>query len=230
MATQSILKLITRILASPLIIASRVLIWLQMKGLYNDLQCCLDAVDAAPLLPDHFVSTLIAAEDHRSSMHPGIDPIALLRVIWVWVRTRRLQGGSTIEQQLVRVVLNRYERTVQRKIHEQLIAIALSEKRSKSRIAMTYLSIAFYGSGRYGLKALNETCGNELKTASQDSISLLVARLKYPEPMSPSIEWHRKIKKRAEYISSRLSKSAENSIEKKTAKSHHALPSSSVKY
>jgi penicillin-binding protein 1A len=186
---------------------------LNLCGLNNDLKLCLEVVDKSPLLPHRFVTTLVAAEDHRSLMHPGVDPIAMLRVLLVLVKTRRFQGASTIEQQLVRVVLGRYERTLRRKFREQLIAIALCCKRPKARIAMAYLSHAFYGSRRYGLSELTRACGPDLEAAGQDSVSHLVARLKYPEPLHPSAEWRRKILNRVQYIGNRLPESANSGLQ-----------------
>lgn len=205
---QAILKVVLHILASPLILISRVMIRLNLSGLNDDLQRCLAAVDTAPSIPIRFVVTLVAAEDHRSLIHPGVDPIAVLRVLLLWVRTGQVQGASTIEQQLVRVVLECYEKTFRRKLREQLVAVALSSKRSKTQIAETYLSKAFYGSGQYGLFALTCACQPNLETTSQDSISYMMARLKYPEPFSQTIEWRQRVYSRVQYIAVRLKRLA----------------------
>ncbi|MFZ3288217.1 MAG: biosynthetic peptidoglycan transglycosylase [Telluria sp.] len=172
----------------------------------------MTVVDSAPSIPSRFVVTLVAAEDHRNSIHPGVDPIAMLRALLIWLRAGRVQGASTIEQQLVRVVLGCYERTLRRKLREQLVAVALSYKRSKTQIATAYLSNAFYGSGLYGLAALTYVCKPNLETASQDNISHMVARLKYPKPLSPTTEWHQRINTRAQYITIRLHRSANRSF------------------
>lgn len=207
MAMQAVLRAGMHILASPLIVISRVMIWLRLCGLHEDLKRCLAVVDAMPSIPSRFVDTLVAAEDHRSSIHPGVDPIAIVRALLVWVRTGRVQGASTIEQQLVRVVLECYEKTLRRKLREQIVAVALSCKRSKAQIANAYLGNAFYGSGLYGLAALTHVCKPSLDATSQDNISHMVARLKYPEPLSPMTEWHQRIKARMQYIAIRLKRS-----------------------
>jgi penicillin-binding protein 1A len=218
MAKKSILKLGLYVLVSPLILASRVMIKFRMCGLNDDLQRCLEAVDTAPSIPNRFVVTLVTAEDHRSLIHPGVDPISILRVLLLWVRTGRAQGASTIEQQLVRVVLECYEKTLRRKLREQLVAVGLSRKRSKAQIAKAYLGKAFYGSGRYGLSALNFTCKPNLETASQECISYMVARLKYPEPLYPTAEWHQRVNSRVHYITGRLKRSANPAFERDAAK------------
>lgn len=207
------MKQTMRILAMPLIALFHAMTFLKVRGLSKDLQRCMAVVDAAPFLPDRFVTTLVAAEDHRSAIHPGIDPIAIFRVLVVWARTGAVQGASTIEQQLVRVVLGRYERTLRRKFWEQILAIALSSHRPKQRIAMAYLSIAFYGSGQYGVSALKRYCGSELQAATQDSVLQMVAQLKYPEPLSPSAKWRQTTLRRVRYIARRLQGSANNRLQ-----------------
>ena len=205
---QPILKAVIHVLASPLLVVSHITVRLRIFGLDDDLKRCLAVVDASPSIPTRFVVTLVAAEDHRSSIHPGVDPIAMLRALLVLVRAGKIQGASTIEQQLVRVVLARYEKTIRRKLREQLVAVALSRKRSKVQIAKAYLGNAFYGSGLYGLSALTYACNPTLETTSQDSISHVIARLKYPEPLSPTIEWRQRVKNRVQYIAIRLKGSA----------------------
>src|SRR5208337_2064528 len=66
------------------------------------------------ILPTNLRQALIAAEDHRFFNHGGVDPIALVRAIVRFHLRGRLQGASTIEQQLVRTVTMRYDRTVLR--------------------------------------------------------------------------------------------------------------------
>lgn len=188
---------------------------LKLYGLHEDLDRCLAVVDSRPTIPNRFVVSLVEAEDHRNAIHPGVDPIAMLRALLVWVKTGRVQGTSTIEQQLVRVVLQCYEITLRRKLREQLVAVALTFKRPKTQIAKAYLGHAFYGSGLYGLDALAEVCKPNLETASQDSISQMIARLKYPEPLSSTSEWHQKIRIRGQYITTRLQKSANLSLHRK---------------
>lgn len=190
----------------PLSLLSAVLVFLRRGKFYRDFCCCLRAVDTAPFIPHRFVATLIVAEDHRNSLHPGVDPIAILRAIVVFVRTGRLQGASTIEQQFVRVVLHCYERTFKRKFREQLLAIALAKYRPKEHIAMSYLAMAYYGTGKRGISALRSEIKKELSFAEQKQINYMVAKLKYPEPSIKTEVWEEKVGKRASYISRCLSK------------------------
>lgn len=203
MATRALLAVVLHILALPLVGFSCIMILLNFNGLALDFRRCLEAVDATPTLPPKYVTTLVAAEDHRSAFHPGVDVIGILRAIFVRARLGKIQGASTIEQQFVRVVLGRYEKTLYRKFREQMIAIGLAFQRPKAKIAMAYLCVAFYGSGQNGFLALKRICGSQLEAASQGDISKVIARLKYPEPLSASHEWCQKIDRRVEYIARR---------------------------
>lgn len=208
MATHSVLKLTLKVFSAPFVLTSYVIEHLDLWGLKSDLVQCLHVVDAAEMIPEPFILTLIAAEDHRSALHPGVDLIAIVRALVVQRTKGHLQGASTIEQQVVRVTTGYYEKTMRRKLREQMLAVALSRRRSKSRIAAAYLSVAFYGSHKYGTAALRDACDGDLENASQETISSMIARLKYPEPLCPSSNWHYKIACRVDYISKRLGQSA----------------------
>lgn len=109
----------------------------------------------------------------------------------------------TIEQQFVRVALGRYERTLRRKIREQLVAIAVSRWRPKAHIGCAYLALAFYGSGCVGRDGLKKLCGPDLYSATPGMIREAVARLKYPEPVHATSLWRLKHQRRLDYIAKR---------------------------
>ena len=90
----------------------------------------------------------------------------MIRALSVRIRHGTIQGASTIEQQFVRVMSGRYERSVARKLREQALAIAISRRREKKQVAAAYLSVAFYGSARRGVSGLMTQCGPELEAAS----------------------------------------------------------------
>jgi penicillin-binding protein 1A len=184
----------------------------------RDIARCLNAIDTTALrVPDLFVSALVMAEDHRSELHCGVDPIAMIRALWVRVRSGRIQGASTIEQQFVRVISRRYERSFTRKVREQALAIAVSRRRAKVQIATAYLSIAYYGSQLRGAAGLLALCGRELDVASPRLVLGAIARLKYPEPSRPSASWEAKSKRRIQYIQSRLQEAANQALHQTAA-------------
>jgi len=215
MATRHVLRLLILILSAPFIALSRISELWNICGIRAEISRCLDVVDSSKgKVPFPFLASLIAAEDHRSALHKGVDPVAMVRAAYVRIRYGQVQGASTVEQQFVRVVTDRYDRTLSRKAREQILAIAVSRHRSKLQIASAYLSIAFYGSGCIGIKGLCSRCGNDLSCADQNDIWEMISRLKYPEPLQPSTNWRMKLHRRIEYISCREAKSANKSIER----------------
>lgn len=205
MAKNIILSSIIGFLSFPFITLSRIAEMLNAWDLRIDVEKCLKIIDDSTyLLPPKFVSALIAAEDHRSALHSGVDPISILRALLVNVTRNQVQGASTIEQQFVRTASGIYERSVRRKIREQALAIAVLRRRSKYKIASAYLSIAFYGTGCTGVNGLRKCCGNGLDVAESSIALAMIARLKYPGPLNPSHVWRRKIQRRVSYIEQRM--------------------------
>ena len=200
-----------RSLAAFLTILSLPVTWLARSaeawnacGICADIEKCIDEVDShRDLLPRPFIVSLIAAEDHRNALHPGVDPISMLRAVYVRWRCGEVQGASTVEQQFVRVVSGRYERTLTRKLYEQVLAICVSRRRTKVQIANAYLMVAYYGSGLVGIGGLRARLGADLCSADAGPIRAMIARLKYPEPSRPTKTWRSKVRARVAYIERR---------------------------
>src|SRR5687767_4778485 len=102
MAKRSVLKLALFVLSGPLIVISLIAELFNLWNLRDDVQYCLRVIDSkSETIPENFVRALVAAEDRRSELHPGVDPIAIIRAVYVRSTYKRVQGASTIEQQLV---------------------------------------------------------------------------------------------------------------------------------
>lgn len=201
MAEASILGLLFRLSVFPILVLSRFAYLVNWYGFRRDVDAVVSVVDkAGARVPEEFASVLFAAEDHRSTLHAGVDPVALLRAAWVWLRWRRWEGGSTVEQQLARTVLCMYERSLSRKLREQLVAVAVSRIREKRKIATAYLAVAYYGTRCTGVTGLKKLCGSNLRNASGSAMYGAIARLKYPEPVQPSASWLAKHHRRVDYI------------------------------
>jgi len=95
----------------------------------------------------HFVGdAFIAAEDVRFRNHDGIDPVGMLRAAAVDLRTRGIaQGGSTIDQQIIKSRFLSQERTWRRKIVEMLLAVAFDARMTKDEILEIYLNEVYLG-------------------------------------------------------------------------------------
>lgn len=113
---------------------------------------------------------IIANEDIRFYSHYGIDPIGILRAIWVDLRTGSLaEGGSTITQQLAKNMFLSQERTIIRKLKEALLALVIESRFSKQEILQAYLNQVYFGEGAYGVEAASQVYFG--KHASQLSLA-----------------------------------------------------------
>ncbi len=134
------------------------------------------------------ITFLVLGEDHRFYNHIGFDFIAINRAIRNRIFYSKIEGASTIEQQLVRVLTNQYERTFKRKFKEIILATKLKKLLTKNQIALLYLSLAYFGTGKHGflgtLASFNYSLNDEL---TDDFCAGIIARLKYPEPKSSNL-------------------------------------------
>jgi len=146
------------------------------------------------------IRTLVIAEDHRNAVHYGVDPLAILRTIKVRIFQGKRQGASTIEQQLVRTITGRYEKTPRRKIREQMLAVMLNAKFGKEELASCYLKIAYYGVSLTGHKGIERIKSR----TSGDSDAVIVAHLKYPKTRSADDLMAKKHMVRVEHINKLL--------------------------
>jgi len=109
-------------------------------------------------VPTACVNATIAVEDANFYQHPGVDAAALVRAIWINIRSGEiLSGGSTITQQLARNLLlspeERTQVTLRRKIREMVLAWRLTQTYSKDEILTLYLNESNYGNLAYGIQA-----------------------------------------------------------------------------
>jgi penicillin-binding protein 1B len=99
-------------------------------------------------VPPHLVQALLAVEDRRFFSHFGFDPRAMARAAWSLASGARVQGGSTLTQQLVKNFFLTPERTVRRKLTELVMAVLLELRYDKDEILETYLNEIYLGQDR----------------------------------------------------------------------------------
>jgi penicillin-binding protein 1C len=109
----------------------------------------------AETLPPALVAATLAAEDRRFWWHPGVDPIAVVRALKTNLAEGRIvEGGSTISQQVAKLLLNRRSpartRGLAAKVHEAIIAIRLEHRFTKTELLALYLNLAAYGNQYVG--------------------------------------------------------------------------------
>jgi|GEM_PF-640111 len=193
MAKNTILRTIIALLSAPHIAASRLLCKFGPEAFKADIEKCSGEVAHFSVRAQHLRCALVIAEDHRNELHFGIDPVAIISALLGRFLKGKSRGASTIEQQFVRVVTNRYERSARRKIREQLIAIEICKRHDKSQIADAYLSRAFFGSGQEGVEQLEKSCAINLEKLDLVQSIALTAQLKYPKPLVLNKDWHERI-------------------------------------
>lgn len=103
-------------------------------------------------IPDRVANAFIAAEDRRFYQHHGIDFVSIVRAVSTNLMAGDVvEGGSTITQQLARVVYLNQDRTMWRKVQEALMAQKIERELSKDKILEKYLNYVYLGSSAYGV-------------------------------------------------------------------------------
>src|SRR3989475_2928680 len=101
-------------------------------------------------IPQSLRDAILATEDRRFYSHWGIDPIGVARaVIQNYRRGRIVEGGSTITQQLTKVLFLTPDKSLERKLKEAVLALELERRYSKDRILEMYLNQVYFGHGSY---------------------------------------------------------------------------------
>lgn len=138
-------------------------------------------------VPSHVQHAFIAIEDARFLQHRGVDYRAIGRALYRDIIARsKVEGGSTITQQLVKNTFLSNEKTLLRKTKEVLIAINIERKYSKEEILEMYLNRIYFGHGVYGIQAAaNLYFNKDVSELTVDEGALLAALPKAPNTYSP---------------------------------------------
>ena len=137
-------------------------------------------------VPDHLKNATIAIEDKNFYSHQGFSARGMLRATLNIIVYRRLQGGSTLTQQLVKNVLLTSERTIPRKIKEFILAVQIERKYSKDEIFQMYLNEAPYGGTAWGVEAAAQTYfGKQAKELNLLESAILAGFPQRPTSYSP---------------------------------------------
>ena len=137
--------------------------------------------------PQFLVDAVIATEDRRFYDHSGIDPRGIARALIRNLHAGGVkEGGSTITQQLVRVMNGEDERTVRRKFREALLALWIERKLSKDEILTRYLNNVYLGSGITGVSAAARAYFDKpVRQLSLQECALLAGIIKAPSVLNP---------------------------------------------
>lgn len=139
------------------------------------------------VMPEYLIQAFVLTEDRNFFHHPGISFRGILRSIFVNLYYgKKVQGASTITQQLVRLLFFNSDKTFQRKIKEQIYSILVERQCSKEQILETYLNNVYFGYGIYGVQAAAQRFwGKNIQDISLDEAALLAAIMKSPQKYCP---------------------------------------------
>ena len=173
----------------------------EYKLLKTRLQEEIGRLDSNRQYYNKLITFLVIAEDRRYYHHPGFDVIGICRAIYRNLFFGRHEGASTIEQQLVRVLIGDYRYSYKRKIKEIYLASKLRKLADKDTLAATYLTVANYGTDYQKLSSILNKFGKNIQhNLDDDTCAEVVARLKYPEPRRYNYKIVRQIEVRKRYI------------------------------
>lgn len=140
-------------------------------------------------IPKNLKNAVIAIEDDHFYEHHGVRVSALLRAVIVDViKGGKVQGGSTITQQLARNAFLSLEKTFSRKINEIIWAIQIERRYTKDEILETYLNEIYLGHGTYGVESAAQLYfGKHVEDLSLPEAALIAGLLRGPEIYSPYV-------------------------------------------
>ena len=152
-------------------------------------------------IPEKLMQAFIAAEDASFYDHQGINYTAILRAFLVNLREgRKVQGGSTITQQVARSLLLTREKTYTRKLKEILLAYRIEANLTKEEILYLYLNQIYLGSGAYGVVVAAEVYfRKDIKDLTLEEVAILAGLPQAPSRYSPIIN-SKAAKNRQRYV------------------------------
>ena len=141
-------------------------------------------------IPDKIINAFLSAEDKNFFSHPGIDAKGILRALIKNIRNitqnKRLEGASTITQQVAKNFLLTNEVSLKRKVKEAILAFRIERAYTKKRILELYLNQIYLGQGTYGIAAASlEYFDKSIKDLDYSEAALLAALPKAPSKYNP---------------------------------------------
>ncbi|MEE8109806.1 MAG: PBP1A family penicillin-binding protein, partial [bacterium] len=152
-------------------------------------------------MPQHLIQAALAIEDNNFYDHIGIDLRGLARALYQNLRAGRVvQGGSTITQQLAKILFLTPERSLSRKAKEAMLALRIERTYSKEEILALYFNQIYLGSGAYGVEAAARTYFDKgVENLTLEEAALLAALPKAPSYLSP-IRYPERARKRRDLV------------------------------
>jgi len=139
--------------------------------------------------PKHLVDAFVAREDWSFFRHAGVSFKGIIRSLLVNLyHGRKMQGASTITQQLVRLLFFEAKKTFVRKIKELVVAILVEQQFTKEQIMQTYLNHVCFGCGIYGVQAATQRFwGKDVQDITIDEAAALAGIVRSPRNYCPIV-------------------------------------------
>lgn len=141
-------------------------------------------------MPQHLLDAVVAIEDRRFWEHDGVDITGILRALSVNAGAGEVrEGGSTITQQLVKLLYTGRERSLGRKVREALLAFELESRVGKRRVLEAYLNTVYFGNGAYGIESASRRYfGKRAAALDLPEAALLAGLIRAPVRYDPLSE------------------------------------------
>src|SRR5213078_1974219 len=143
-------------------------------------------------IPPVVKNSILAVEDVRFYDHMGIDPVRIIGAAWNDLTRKKVEGGSTLTQQLAKDLFLTREQTLKRKVNEWMLALQIERYYTKNQIMELYVNHIFLGANSNGFEAASETYfGKQAKDLTLEEAALLAGIPKAPGEYSPTANMQR---------------------------------------
>jgi penicillin-binding protein 1A len=163
--------------------------------------------EAVPLnrVSPHFIQAVLATEDHRFWEHHGVDKLRTIKALWITLfHPGKIQGASTITQQLAKNLFFSFRRSYKRKFQELMIALQIESQYSKEEILQAYLNQIPFGVGAHGIENAAQTFfGKSASDLNLAESALLAGLPKSPTRYNPYLYFDN-AKKRQQVVLKRM--------------------------
>ncbi|MDG1437035.1 MAG: penicillin-binding protein 1A [Rickettsiaceae bacterium] len=159
-------------------------------------------------VPKSLIEAFVAAEDKNFYSHEGVDIVSIIRAavnnVSRIINHKRVEGGSTITQQVVKNFLLTSERSLERKIKEAILAYMISQSLTKEEILELYLNQIYLGKGAYGVASAALNYFNKsVEELTLNESAVLASLPKAPSKYNPERDYGRAVE-RKNYVLGRM--------------------------
>lgn len=149
------------------------------------------------MVSKNFINAILAIEDHRFFDHQGINKLRTIKGLYLTLFKGRVQGASTITQQLAKNLFFSFEQTYKRKLKEMLVSFQIEAANTKAEILHTYINQIHFGAGAQGIeKAARTFFGKPAVELTLPEAALLAGLPKSPTNYNPFRYYDRALNRR----------------------------------